>query len=240
MYTHVNVHVCHRQRVRHGRDCLLLDQIRLKWYREPTHGLYYRYRKCLGRQSTCLQSHLESKPRAQVVFVLVCTDFWWIGHVIITSEVQSGQPVYTIVLPFENARLSCFRAVQLPSAKKSTARTSEPSSSQFSAFDIQLLSSNRTHLLLCFLRRSQVRYVSWIPANDIGGWAYPLTSGCCIMPRAISRGMLLWLYYLKEDEGSGWNVTIILYSSFPAHLLILCGHETYNARQACRLTADDL
>lgn len=105
-----------------------------------------------------------------------------------------------MMLLFKDARLSCFRAIQYHSAKQSTARSCEPSSSPFSAFDLELLSSNRIHLLLCFLRRSQVRSMFLLLTNNTGGWAYALSSVCRIMPRAISRSMLLWSYYLKEAE----------------------------------------
>ena len=57
--------------------------------------------------------------------------------------------------------LRSYRAAQYSPAKKSTARTSKPSSSQFSAFDLELLSSNGIHLLLYFLRRSQVWICSY-------------------------------------------------------------------------------
>ena len=228
--------MCHRQRVRCGRNRMLLDPFRLEWYRRPAHGLSYTQIKWVGMQGTCISKVIRFAGRS---IAIVCSGLHWvlINRPCINYGPQSDQVVVYHCYRSETQHLY---TLQRPSAKKSAARTSKPSSSPFSAFDLELLSSNRIHLLLFTLRRSQVQVMFLLLTKASGGWAYALASGCCIMPRAISRGVLLWLYYLKEAEYecSGWTVTIVIYSPFSAQLLVFCSHENYNVRQAYSLTAD--
>lgn len=152
--------------------------------------------------------------------------------------------VWYIILKCWHLETQFCRATctQCHSVKESTARANKPSSTKFSAFDLELLSSNRIHLLLCFLRRSQAWNMFLLLANSTGGWADTLISVCRIMPRAISRGMLEWSYYLKEAEHecNGWIVTALQHFSFSIPLLISSHYESQDVRGPCGLTADDV